>query len=157
MPKNIQSITISVLLALVLLSVNTSGVFAAPPQGLHIEADEVVATSGEAFIASGPAVDSGTVCAGGTVDDVSVEAFGNQTGSKLTLHVLKRFNCEDGSGTFDIRLVVKLDLVTNYTTASWVIVGGTGDYTSLHGNGSLAGTPIVPGTSIHDVYDGNVH
>jgi len=157
MPKRVRTVSVSMLLTFVLLAVNVSGAFAAPPQGLHMEVTEFVGTSGEAFFASGSSVDAGTVCATGIVDDVSVETFGAPSGSQLILHVLKRFYCGDGSGTFDVRLVVNLDLTTHYTTASWRIVGGTGDYTDLQGNGLLMGTPIDPGTSIHDVYDGNVH
>ncbi|HKI54144.1 MAG TPA: hypothetical protein VJ987_08455 [Anaerolineales bacterium] len=159
MPKRVRTISVSALLTFVLLAVNVSGTFAAPPQGLHIEVDESIVNIEvpEAFVASGSAVDNGTVCATGTVYDASVETFNPQNESQRILHVLKRFACDDGSGTFDVRMVVNLDLTTHYTTASWMIVGGTGDYTSLHGNGSLAGTPIDPGTSIHDVYDGNVH
>ena len=122
-----------------------------------MEVTEFVGTSGEVFTASGPAVDDGTVCATGTVDDVSIETSGAPGGSQVILHVLKRFNCSDGSGTFDVRLVVNLDLATHYTTANWKIVGGTSNYIDLHGSGSLTGTPIDPGTSIHDVYDGSVH
>jgi hypothetical protein len=54
-------------------------------------------------------------------------------------------------------MVVHLDNNTSYTTARWRISGGTGDYTGLRGRGSLAGTPILPGTSIYDVYDGQVN
>ena len=56
-----------------------------------------------------------------------------------------------------MKLVVNLDLATHETTAQWKIVGGTGDYVGLHGNGNLIGAPIVPGSSIFDVYDGTIH
>jgi hypothetical protein len=159
MPKRIRAFSVSILLTFVLLAVNVSGAFATPPQGLHIEVDESIFNIEvpEAFVANGSAVENGTVCAAGTVYDASVEIFNPQSESQRILRILKMFTCDDGSGTFDVRMVVNLDLTTHYTTASWMIVGGTGDYAGLHGNGSLAGTPIVPGTSIHDVYDGNVH
>ena len=70
---------------------------------------------------------------------------------------MKQFVCDDGSGSFDVSMVVRLDLTTSYTTAQWRIVGGTGDYAYLRGNGSLIGTPIVPGSSIDDVYDGMLY
>ena len=44
----------------------------------------------------------------------------------------------------------------SHTTANWKVVAGTGDYVRLKGNGKLYGTPIVPGISIHDVYDGKM-
>ena len=156
MSRKIRTTTHSVLIAIMLLAVTVSAAFAAPPMDVHIEADEFIGTSGEVFVATGSAVDAGLVCATGTVDDVSVDVSGSPSGSFRILKVLKRFNCDDG-GTFDVKLNVRLDLTTNETTARWKIVGGTGDYAGLGGNGSLVGTPIVPGTSIHDVYDGSVH
>lgn len=157
MTKKFQTTALSVLIALGLLIVTVSAASAAPPLNLHIEVNEFINTSGESFLATGPAVDAGVVCPSGTVDDVSTVVSGAPGGSLSILHVLKHFTCGDLSGTFDVRLVVRLDNVTHETTASWMIVGGTGAYASLHGNGSLAGTPIVPGTSIHDAYDGKVH
>ncbi len=157
MKKRVQTTVVSVLLVFVFLAVTASGVIAAPPRDVHIEVDEILGTSGEAFAASGSAVVDGTLCASGIVDDLSVVSSGSQNGNFLILHVLKRFTCDDLSGTFDVRLVVKLNLTTRFTTAHWKIVSGTGNYVGLHGNGSLAGTPILPGVSIHDVYDGKMH
>ena len=145
-----------VVIVAAILIVSTSVALAAPPLGLHIEVTEYINTSGEAFAASGPAVDAGIVCASGTVNDVSVVVNGNPSSGFRTLHVLKRFNC-NGGGTFDVKMKVRLDLTTNATTARWNIVSGTGAYAGLKGNGSLVGNPIVPGTSILDVYDGKAH
>jgi hypothetical protein len=72
------------------------------------------------------------------------------------LDVLKRFTCGDGSGAVHVRLLVRLDLTTHETTATWHVQGGTGDYAGLSGNGKLVGTPIDPGVSILDVYDGKL-
>jgi hypothetical protein len=77
--------------------------------------------------------------------------------SRLNIKVLKHFVCADGSGTFDIKLNAKLDLITGETTASWVVAGGTGEYASLHCSGNLSGAPIVRGESILDLYDGKMH
>ena len=157
MTKNIRTITHSTLIAFVLVAITVSTVFAAPPQDVHIVVDEIINTSGETFYASGSAVSAGYVCSTGIVDDISIEASGPPGGSFTILNVLKRFTCGDSSGTFDVRLVVRLDLVTHETTARWNVVGGTGDYSHLHGNGSLVGTPTDPGYSIQDVYDGSMH
>ncbi len=157
MRAKVQKTAISSVLALLMVAVSVTVAGAIPPLDLHIEVDEVIATSGETFYASGDAVDEGVVCATGSVDELSTVVSGAPGGSFSILHILKRFYCADASGTFDVRLVVKLDNVTHYTTASWKIVDGTGVYASLNGNGSLAGTPIDPGVSIHDVYDGQVH
>jgi hypothetical protein len=153
----VRPFTLSIFLTFLLLALTASVVVAAPPQDLHIEALEFIGSSGEPFTASGSAVDSNMVCATGTIDDIEITASGSSSGGFLTLHVLKRFYCDDLSGTFDIRMVVRLDLTTNETTARWRIVDGTGAYAALKGSGSLVGTPVNPGVSILDVYDGRVH
>lgn len=157
MANKIRTTILSVLTAFVLLAGSVSVALAAPPLSVHIEVDEFVRTSGEGFFASGPAVDAGVVCQTGTVDDLTISASGSPNNTFVILNVMKRFTCDDSSGTFDARLIVHLDLITNETTARWNIAGGSGDYVDLHGTGSLVGTPIVPGESIHDVYDGRLH
>jgi hypothetical protein len=150
------SFPVVVLIVIAILAISTSVALAAPPLGLHIEVTEYINTSGESFVATGPAVVAGLVCPSGTVDDLSVVVKGNPSSGFRTLHVLKRFNC-DGGGTFDVKMKVRLNLTTNATTARWNIKSGTGAYAGLKGNGSLVGTPIVPGLSIFDVYDGKAH
>jgi hypothetical protein len=144
-------------LLVLLLALGATTALAAPPKSIHIEVAEVIGTSGEPFTATGAAVDDGLICAVGTVDDISIEVTGPPSGDFRILKVLKRFYCDDSSGTFDVKMTVHLDLTTNATTANWKIVDGTGAYTALKGNGKLIGTPIVPGTSILDVYDGKIH
>jgi len=155
--KKARKTTYSVLIAFVLLAVTVSTVFAAPPLDVHIQVDELIGGLGvdEPFTASGSAVDAGLICAVGMVQDVSVSTSGAPSAPFRIIQVLKRFTC--GDGTFDVRMVVHLDLATNYTTAHWRVVSGTGNYADLQGNGSLVGTPIVPGASIHDDYYGRMH
>ena len=145
-----------VVLALVL---SVSPVMAAPPQSVHIEAYEEIGDPSfpGPFTASGAAVASGLLCASGTVIDTSNVASGPPGGTFVILNVDKHFTCGDGSGTFDIHMVVYLDLITHYTTANWRITGGTGAYASLHGRGTLEGVPVVAGFSINDYYDGKLH
>lgn len=138
------------------LALTASIAFASAPPEVHIEVDEVIGTSGETFMASGTAVDYGPMCPTGTVDDLSIASSGPPGGAFINLRVLKEFHCADGSGSFQIRLNIRLDLGTSETTARWRVVSGTGDYVNLWGVGELAGTPIVPGTSVHDVYDGGM-
>ena len=157
MTKKARKTTYSVLIAFVLLAITVSTVLAAPPLDVHIEVVEEISTNGETFNASGAAVDAGVMCPTGTVDDLVVDVSGPLGGTFAILNVLKRFYCAGSGDSFDVKLVVILDLTTNETTARWNVVGGTGDYTHLHGNGSLIGTPIDPGNSILDVYDGRMH
>ena len=146
----------AVLLAVVLLAMNVSLVFAAQPLAIHIEVLETIAGGTEPFIASGAAVDDGLVCATGTV--VETAATSKETNGPYTkLWITKRFDCSDGSGTFDVDMVVKLNKSTGTTTANWKVVAGTGNYANLKGNGKLLGTPVVLGVTIFDVYDGKLH
>jgi len=158
MTKRIKSSVFSILIALVLLGASFSSASAGPPLDIHIEADEIIGDSGELFLASGPAVDAGLVCPYGKVYDLSTTIAGAPGGKFTNLRVLKQFVCGDNNdNVFLVKLVVRLNNTTHETTASWQMVGGTGPYATLNAHGSLAGTPIVPGVSIHDVYDGSVH
>jgi hypothetical protein len=129
--------------------------FVVPPLDLHIETTDQFDTGGDEFSASGSAVVAGFICPSGTVDDLSVLVKDDTASDHSTLRVLKRFTCAN-TGSFDMDMVVQLDLATNETSANWEIISGTGDYASLSGSGSLVGTPVDPGISILDVYDGSV-
>jgi len=146
-----------VLAGMFLLAVNVSTVVAAPPAPLHIEVLEWPGDNSPVpFTATGPAVDIGLVCATGMVVELDITS-NLPSGPFQILRVLKRFTCDDLSGTFDIKMVVKLDFATNDTAARWQIVGGTGDYANLIGQGSLIGESNLPGEfSILDRYDGKV-
>ena len=157
MKRKLRPAAFSALIAAVFLAGTASAALAAQPLAIHIEVDEIIAASGEPFAASGPAVDAGLVCPSGTVEELSTKVSGPPSGAFSILNVVKRFDCDDASGSFDVRLVVRLDNATGETTARWVVVDGTEAYSNLHANGSLLGTPILLGLSIHDVYDGMVH
>ncbi|MFC2108878.1 hypothetical protein ACFLS5_05390 [Candidatus Bipolaricaulota bacterium] len=136
-------------------------VMAAPPLNVHIEVPTIIEAlpdpTSDNFTATGPAVDAGLMCSTGEVFNLSIIVSGPPGGTFSILRVLKHFVCDDGSGTFDVKMVVRLDLTTNETIAHWRVVGGTGAYVGLHGNGKLIGIPIAPGSSILDIYDGRMH
>jgi hypothetical protein len=110
------------------------------------------------FDATGAAVDDGTVCASGTVDDTRIILAGFQSNSRIQIPVWKTFTCDDDSGTFFVRIQVHLDLATSTETFSWVIQGGTGDYVGLRGSGQ--GTTVSDGsdpqTGNFNTYEGFV-
>ena len=148
-------VTLLVLVLMLALSVTT--VFAAPPLLIHIEVLEWIGSpTPEPFIALGTAVNDGLVCAAGEVED-----YGTTTqdpgGPFKIIRTYKHFTCADLSGSFDMKMVVKLDKATNDTTATWKIISGTGSYTALKGNGKLIGLSNYPVNSIFDIYDGKVH
>lgn len=157
-----------VLIALVLLLVVTVVPAAAKtkPLGVEIEVTTTIPGGGP-FIATGPAVDAGVICGSGDV----ITRFGalrSPPPPLRTLSILNEFACDDGSGSFFIKVEVKF--TDDGTTGNWVVLDGTsahgeiegdmdgtGAYTELRGRGKLIGFPIVPGVSILDVYSGQLH
>lgn len=153
-----RNITFSVLIAMLILALVAIPAMAMKPLKVHIEVPEDINTGPDPFVASGPAVDAGSLCAAGTVVD-TVVGIGPMQGVVQILYVSKTFTCSDGSGTFDVYMVVKLNTITSKTNAKWQFTGGTGDYTGLIGNGKLKGIPFIPGgvDTILDIYDGKVY
>ena len=135
------------------LALSASPATAKAPLGVHIESEKTIGGVGF-FEADGPAVDDGLMCETGTEEEVEPVVV-RPRGRFTILKVLKRFTCNGGSGTFDVRMTVKL-FPDGTTTANWKVVAGTGDYVNLRGHGKLVGTPIVQGESITDVYDGKM-
>ena len=87
------------------------------------------------FEASGAAVDDGTICASGTVDDTGIIFVGFQSGRGAQIPVRKTFTCDDGSGTFFVKIQVHLDFASSTESFTWVVLGGTGDHSHLRGSG----------------------
>ena len=97
------------------------------------------------FAASGPAVDQGLICESGTVEDTRIILAGFQSPTgRIQIPVRKTFTCDDGSGDIFIKIQVHLNLSTQTETFSWVVLGGTGDYSNLHGSGK--GTTVGDGS-----------
>ena len=97
------------------------------------------------FEASGPAVDQGLICDSGTVEDTRIILAGFQSPTgRIQIPVRKTFTCDDGSGEIFIKIQVHLNLNTQTETFSWVVLGGTGDYSNLQGSGQ--GTTVGDGS-----------
>lgn len=149
-------VVFSVLVAGLVTVLAVAPVMAAPPLDVHIEVQSTFA-GGDPFTATGSAVDAGLLCEVGTVHNLSAKRSGPPEGTFATLRMVKQFECQDGSGTFDVRLLVHLDLTPEgIHTGTWEVVGGTGDYAGLHGNGELIGIVVEPGWSTFDIYDGRM-
>jgi hypothetical protein len=76
----------------------------------------------------------------------------------LDLVVVKRFTCDDESGTFEMTLNVQLRVVSPGTFENnfrWVISSGTGGYEDLEGFGTGGGLARNPGELV-DFYIGRV-
>jgi hypothetical protein len=126
---------------------------ATPPEAVHFVVPTEFAVQNE-FTASGPAVDSGIMCPAGTVDDIFGKASGFQSERGVIFQVVKVFTCDDGSGSFVVKLQVRIDFKGD--NFQWVVLGGEGDYSNLHGSGTGIGIDPTE-TSITDIYDGAVH
>ncbi len=129
---------------------------ATPPSAVTIEVDTLFAGTGT-FTATGPAVDDGVVCATGETFDV----FGKVSGmgkKGVNIQVVKEFTCDDDSGSFFVKLQVKVFFAGPVLSSfNWVVTEGDGAYEDLHGSGSGDGLPPNTGFDILDVYEGKMH
>lgn len=130
--------------------------WATQPLAVHIESLTTIGIGMvDQFTATGPAVAAGYICPVGQVETTSVAQLANPAGSLVILMADKEFSCST-TDTFVLRMVIKLDTATGYTTARWRIISGTGAYAGLKGRGTLIGIPDVLGVTIWDYYDGRL-
>jgi hypothetical protein len=108
-------------------------------------------TGSETFTATG-----GVVCPSGTAvtDPIFAAGGGRQGRGVFAFHLIKTLTCDDGSGTIAIRVDAATAPRSPGTLGGFAVVGGTGDYSGLHGAGSLVGTSQP--TGILDVYTGRL-
>lgn len=106
------------------------------------------------FEASGPAVDAGLLCRTGTIVDLERHLGAEPSQQITTFFVHKLFTCEDGSGTFSMRL--NGSLTANRCTARWLVTGGESGYASLLGEGGFSCAFLDDGT-VQDTYFGQLH
>jgi hypothetical protein len=134
---------------LVALAVAPTASAAAPP--VTILQIDIVFDVSEDFTATG-----GVLCDSGTAvtDPVFAAGFGAKGRGVGTFHLIKSLTCDDGSGTFQILVDASTAPTSPGTIGGFAVVGGTGDYTDLHGAGSLVGTATNGG--IIDVYMGRL-
>jgi hypothetical protein len=95
----------------------------------------------------------GPTCTSGTVADTRlVWIVGGPDVNPYVLTVNKTFTCDDGSGTFFARLLVRGN--GGVETFTWVILGGTGRYHDLFGLGSGSTVPFKGGGGVTNTYTG---
>jgi hypothetical protein len=86
--------------------------------------------------------DSPLLCPSGDATTDFERGAGN-FGAAGSFHLTKLLTCDDGSGSFVIRVDAGANFVVgNGTTGGWSVVpgSGTGAYVGLRGGGSLVGT-----------------
>ena len=137
---------IGVFAALVAIVAAAAPVGAATPQDVTIVSHVTFDPDGNYgdFIASGPAVTSGLICGSGTFIDTRLQFAGFQGRHGIVqLLVVKEFTCDDGTGTFEVKLQIRANFDTGIETFTWTVLGGTDQYESLHGggHGSTVGNP----------------
>lgn len=151
-----KPILLAAVAALFLVALPVASATAAPPEQVMMEGPAYFEGNDEGtgfFTATGPAEASGTVCPTGETVDLLLKA--HQTPKGVNLQVLKEFTCDDGSGTFQVKLQVRIPFM-QMPTFNWVVVGGTDTYENLKGNGNGYGDhPITDG--VWDVYEGKLH
>jgi hypothetical protein len=107
---------------------------AAPPaQATFLKHVEITSATDGPFTVSESA--SGDLCPSGQ----TATTFNFVTRSepnRLDLLVGKHLTCDDGSGTVDLVLAVRL---TDRDNFMWTVTGGTGKYEDLQGNGTGTG------------------
>jgi uncharacterized membrane protein len=106
------------------------------------------------FVASGAAVDAGLICDAGTFVDTGIRFAGFQSDRGMVqLQVAKSFTCDDGSGSFPVRMQIQADFETGIESFSWVAKAGDGDYAAFNGAGKGSTVPEPPTGNIN-TYEG---
>lgn len=159
--QTISRILLVAVVATTLLAVMAAPVDATPSSDVTMEGfnpapDENGDRAPGTFTASGPAVDSGTMCASGSTEYELIELSGpikNPNG--INFKVRKWFDCDDGSGSFLLKAQGRFLFARGDSTFSWVILRGTGVFEDLHGTGSGTAINVVDG--VDDFFEGGLH
>ena len=127
---------------------------ATPPQAVEFESPWTWGTAFDSFTGG-----TAPMCDSGTVTTVAEHFVGGAKSPSTHALWHKTFICDDGA-TFEMQMAGKIvwtDPVT--TTFQWVVTGGTGYLTGLHGTGS-GYTPVVDfdeGGGGTDHFKGTMH
>ena len=139
---------VAMLAAILALTAIAGPVGAASPQSVTIVSHVTFNPDGPNygdFVATGNAVDSDVICPSGTFVDIGLRFAGYQSNRGIVqLQVVKEFTCNDGTGTFVVKLQIQANFDTGIESFTWVVLGGTGAYGSLHGSGSGSTVPNAP-------------
>ena len=137
-----------------LLAVAAAGPVQAGPAQQATSLKKISITSAQegAFSATGR-----QLCPSGQAETAFAAVSRTYPDGSLDLVVIKKFTCDDGSGTFELLLHVRLKFVSPGTfenTFRWMISGGTGQYEDLEGFGT--GFGASRNGELIDIYNGRV-
>jgi hypothetical protein len=138
---------------LLLLAITAGGTAAAKPAELFV-IDIDLDTGIETFVADHP-----LLCESGD-SFTNFEFAAGFRGAAGTFHLTKELVCDDGSGSFVIRVDAAANFVVGVgTLGGWSVVpgSGTGDYVGLRGGGSVVGLNTnTEGVDLIDHYYGTL-
>jgi hypothetical protein len=118
--------------AIVMGLAGATAVSAASPRAATINVHSLFEVPGGTFTAEGPICRSGT-----TSDATRIVERGHDVFLILNR---KTFVCDDGSGTFTLRIHAIFRACDQTDTSSWTVIDGTGRYVHLTGQGKGVGT-----------------
>lgn len=107
----------------------------APPDAVSIRAEAVLGETG-----TFTAVGAGLCPSGTTAEPDGVDV--TERPRTLAFRLDKLFTCDDGSGTFTLRIHAWYRPCDATDRGVWEVVGGTGAYSTLSGRGTLVGTYV---------------
>lgn len=136
-----------------ILVLTASAAAGPPPLGVNFVVHTVFADQGGPFTATGFAVDYGLVCAAGHTELISSTQTSLKSFAGTNYHVVYQFVCDDQSGTFDVKLSVRIDHKGD--NFNWTIIGGTDAYAALHGSGQGYGVQTTQ-AFVDDYYYGAI-
>ena len=105
---------------------------AADQQRVTLTATSVLGEQGRFTADGGPCWSGSTAEPGGVVV--------TERRTQLTFDLEKVFTCDDGSGTFTLRIRASYKPCRPADRGVWTVVGGTGSHRDLQGHGTLVGT-----------------
>ncbi|MEP7115185.1 MAG: hypothetical protein ABI862_18120 [Ilumatobacteraceae bacterium] len=133
MNKRLIAALISLIVVLGTAPVVNAGSSSRKPSRVTIDGHAPFNGDVETFVAHG-----GGLCASGTTSNVTSANFIPPL--TVVFDVKKTLTCDDGSGTFDMRVRAVVHLCDTFDRGHWEITGGTGAYRHLEGEGRLVGT-----------------
>lgn len=149
-------IAVVILAAALLCAFGAASALAAPKSSVHFEVTKwLIPGYQETFVASGQAVADGLIPATGLALQSGFAVSPSPEGEGfLIFTVVETFLCNDG--TFDVELVVTFDVANPHTWGTWKVLGGTGTYANLTGNGKIHSEAGPSPEQYFDEYDGSL-
>ncbi len=131
---------------------------ATPPLDVTFDVEFIFEPPAGGFGATGSAVDAGSMCPGGTVEEVAFR----QSRNTQNVTTVDRFICDAGEGfglddSFIMKAQIHIDWSTFEFWGHWVIMDGTGAFTGIHGTGDVHGGFVFEPFGVAETRAGGMH